>query len=149
LSATLFAKKLGGFLARIPRRAQYIDEREGKSMEPENFLEPEIAVTAAVVAAICSPSLRRFLRRGLVYGTAGALMAGDAITSFTKNVGDGVKQAGSSMTQATQDGTQQTGKTNATAQAETTASTHKKHHAATHKTHREHTGEQEQGRETE
>jgi hypothetical protein len=76
-------------------------------MEPEDFLEPEIAVTAGVVAAICSPRVRQFLRRGLVYGTAGVLIAGDAITSFAKNVGEGAKHAGTSMMQATQEGMQE------------------------------------------
>ncbi len=73
-------------------------------MEPEDFLEPEIAVTAGVVAAICSPRVRQFLRKGLVYGTAGVLIAGDAITSFAKNVGEGARQAGTSMMQSTQGG---------------------------------------------
>ena len=76
-------------------------------MEPEDFLEPEIAVTAGVVAAICSPRVRQFLRKGLVYGTAGVLIAGDAITSFAKNVGEGAKHTGTSMMQATQEGMQE------------------------------------------
>lgn len=58
-------------------------------MDLEDFLEPEIAVTAVVAAAVFSPGARKLLRRGLVYGTAGALMAGDAVTSFARRVGQG------------------------------------------------------------
>jgi hypothetical protein len=65
-------------------------------MELEDYLEPEIAVTAAVTAAIFSPRGRQFLRRGAVYGIAGALMAGDAIASFARNVGQGFRQVGTS-----------------------------------------------------
>lgn len=62
-------------------------------MEVENFLEPEIAVAAAVVAAVTSPQVRGFLRRGAVFGLAGVIAAGDALTTFTKGVGRGVQQA--------------------------------------------------------
>jgi len=58
-------------------------------MDFEDFLEPEIAVTAVVAAAVFSPGARKLLRRGLVYGTAGALIAGDAVTSFARRVGRG------------------------------------------------------------
>ena len=40
-------------------------------MELEDYLEPEIAVTAAVTAALVSPRGRHILRRGAVYGIAG------------------------------------------------------------------------------
>ncbi|BCL81553.1 hypothetical protein ccbrp13_40180 [Ktedonobacteria bacterium brp13] len=55
-------------------------------MEFEDYLEPEIAVTAVVTAALFSPRARKLIRRGLVYGTAGVLMAGDTITSFARSV---------------------------------------------------------------
>ncbi|GCE07396.1 hypothetical protein [Dictyobacter aurantiacus] len=61
-------------------------------MEPEDFVEPEIAVTAAVVAVIFSPRARKLIRQGLVYGTAGVLMAGDAINSFARSVGRSFEQ---------------------------------------------------------
>ena len=63
-------------------------------MEPEDFLEPEVAVTAVVAAAIFSPGARKLIRMGLVYATAGALIAGDAVASFTKNIGQGAQQVG-------------------------------------------------------
>ncbi len=72
-------------------------------MALEDYLEPEIAVTAAVTAVIFSPKARRLIRRGLVYGTAGLLIAGDAITSFARNVGQGMQEAGN----ATQNGAKQ------------------------------------------
>lgn len=65
-------------------------------MELEDFLEPEIAVTAVVAAAIFSPGARKILRRGLVYGTAGALIAGDAVTTFARRIGQGNGQAAQS-----------------------------------------------------
>jgi hypothetical protein len=116
-------------------------ERGGESMEPGDFFEPEVAVTAAVVAAICSPRVRKFVRRGLVYGTAGALIAGDAVTSFAKNVGKGARQAGVSMAQAAQEGVQQAN--------ETPSSIHKNQYAPAQKANRGRTGAQEQGGETE
>jgi len=93
-------------------------------MEFEDFAEPEIAVTAAVAAAIFSPRARQVMRKGLVYGMAGMLAAGDIVTSFTRSVGQGVQQAGQAG-QATQ-GTeaQANGKENREAGA-TTASRRK------------------------
>ncbi len=114
-------------------------------MEPEDFLEPEVAVTAAVVAAICSPRLRRAVRRGLVYGTAGILIAGDAITSFAKNVSEEAKQAGASMAQATQEGVRQAREAASTAQAEVSSSAPRSQRATTSKMSREHIGAREQG----
>jgi len=61
-------------------------------MDLEDFLEPEVAVTAVVAAAVFSPGARKLLRRGLVYGTAGALIAGDAVTSFARRIGQGAGQ---------------------------------------------------------
>jgi hypothetical protein len=68
-------------------------------MELEDYLEPEIAVTAAVTAAVFSPRGRQFLRRGAVYGIAGVLIAGDAITSFVRNIGQGLRQVGASASE--------------------------------------------------
>lgn len=66
-------------------------------MEPGDFAEPEIAVTAAVTAALFSPRMRKLIRKGLVYGMAGVLTAGDTLTSFAKSVGQGMQQASASM----------------------------------------------------
>jgi hypothetical protein len=61
-------------------------------MELDDYLEPEIAVTAAVTAAVFSQRGRQVLRRGAVYGLAGILTVGDAITSFARSVGQGFRQ---------------------------------------------------------
>ncbi len=71
-------------------------------MDLEDYLQPEIAVTAAVTAAVFSPGARRLLRRGVVYGLAGALMAGDAITSFARSIGRGVQEAGATLQSQTE-----------------------------------------------
>lgn len=60
-------------------------------MDPEDFLTPEVGITAAVVAAIASPQVRKVVRQGAVYGLAGVLMAGDAIVSFARGVGQGAQ----------------------------------------------------------
>jgi hypothetical protein len=72
-------------------------------MALEDYLEPEVAVTAVVTAAVFSPRARRVIRRGLVYGMAGVLIAGDAVASFARSVGQGVQEAGASAASAAQD----------------------------------------------
>jgi hypothetical protein len=67
--------------------------RGGKPMELEDFLETEVGVAVAATAALFSPRVRKTLRRGAVYGVAGALMAGDAIAGFARGVGRGAQQA--------------------------------------------------------
>lgn len=71
-------------------------------MALEDFMEPEVAVTAAVTAAVFSPPVRRVIRRGLVYGMAGILIAGDAIASLARGVNQGVQEAGASAASAAQ-----------------------------------------------
>jgi hypothetical protein len=73
----------------------------GERMALDDFLEPEVAITAVVAAAVFSPKARKWVRKGLVYGTAGVLIAGDAVTSLARNVGQGVQQASSAATNAT------------------------------------------------
>jgi flavin-dependent dehydrogenase len=76
-------------------------------MALDDFAEPEIAITAAVTAAIFSPRARKLIRKGLVYGTAGVLVAGDAVASLARGVGQGIQQAGAAATQAAQEAMQQ------------------------------------------
>jgi hypothetical protein len=61
-------------------------------MDFEDLLEPEVAVGAAIAAALFSPRVRGLLRKGAVYGLAGALMAGDAVATAARNVGETVRQ---------------------------------------------------------
>lgn len=79
------------------------EQRKWYQMEINDFVEPEIAVTAAVAAAIFSPRARKVMRKGLVYGMAGVLAAGDMVTSFAHSVGQGVQQAGESTARSPQE----------------------------------------------
>lgn len=74
-------------------------------MAVEDFLESEVAIAIAATAAAISPPVRRVLRRGAVYGIAGVMIAGDAIMSFARGVGNGVQQATTSATNAVQQAT--------------------------------------------
>ncbi|MBA2277120.1 MAG: hypothetical protein H0W06_05095 [Chloroflexia bacterium] len=69
-------------------------------MALEEYLESEVAVAIAATAVAFSPRARRLLRRGAVYGLAGALTAGDAITAFTRGAARGARQAAPSAVQA-------------------------------------------------
>lgn len=71
-------------------------------MDPEDFISPEVGVTAAVVAVVASPQVRKVVRRGAVLGVAGVLMAGDAITSFARGLGQGVNQGAQRVAQQMQ-----------------------------------------------
>lgn len=62
-------------------------------MDIDNFAEPEVAITAALTAAICSPRARKVMRQGLVYGIAGVLVAGDMATSLAKSFSQGIQRA--------------------------------------------------------
>jgi len=66
-------------------------------MAVEDFLESEVAVAVAVTAAVLSPRVRGVMRRGLVYGVAGVLKAGDALSSAV--------QSAAMATQSTTDAT--------------------------------------------
>lgn len=66
-------------------------------MDFEDLLQPEVAVGAAVAAAIFSPRVRGLLRRGAVYGLAGALVAGDAVTTAAKGATHAARQAGTAV----------------------------------------------------
>ena len=62
-------------------------------MAVEDFMEPEVGVAVAITAVVASPQVRNVLRRGAVYGLAGLLMAGDAVSSLAQGVKRGVQQA--------------------------------------------------------
>jgi hypothetical protein len=69
-------------------------EKESEKMALEDFTDPEVAIAAAVAAAVFSPKVRGWLRRGAVYSMAGMLVAGDAISSVARDIGKGVQHAG-------------------------------------------------------
>ena len=67
-------------------------------MALEDYAESEVAVAVAATAAVLSPRVRSYLRRGAVYGLAGVLIAGDAISSFAHGVAQGAQQTAAAAT---------------------------------------------------
>ena len=65
-------------------------------MALEDYLESEVVLAVAATAAVLSPRVRGVLRRGAVYGLAGVLRAGDAISSAAPAVSRGAQQAAAS-----------------------------------------------------
>ena len=65
-------------------------------MNLKHYKDPHIAVAVAATAVVCSPKARAVLRRGAVYGLAGALRAGDALAAFARGVGRGAEEAAAS-----------------------------------------------------
>jgi hypothetical protein len=59
-------------------------------MALDEYFESEVAIAVAVTAAALSPGVRRVLRRGAVYGVAGALKATDVVTAAARGVAQGV-----------------------------------------------------------
>ena len=59
----------------------------------EDFIEPEVGWAVAITAAVASPGVRKVLRKGAVYGLAGILMAGDAVSTLAQGVKRGAQQA--------------------------------------------------------
>ena len=72
-------------------------------MALDEYLESEVVVAVAATAVALSPRVRRVLRRGVVYGLTGALMAGDAITSFGRAAARGAQDATASAAPAPED----------------------------------------------
>ncbi len=71
-------------------------------MNLKHYKDPHIAVAVAATAVVCSPKARAVLRRGAVYGLAGALRAGDALAAFARGVGRGAQEAAASVPGAVQ-----------------------------------------------
>jgi len=61
-------------------------------MALEDFMEPEVGIAIAATAALSSPKVREVARRGLVYGLAGVMMAGDYMAAFAQGVRRGVQE---------------------------------------------------------
>lgn len=76
-------------------------------MDTDDIFNPAVGAAVAITAAVLSPPVRRVVRRGAVYGLAGVLMAGDAISAFTQGVARGARQAA----EAADGKTQQAGST--------------------------------------
>jgi hypothetical protein len=63
-------------------------------MALDDYLDSEVAVAVAATAVALSPRVRRVLRRGAVYGVAGALKATDVVTAAARGVASGVSTQG-------------------------------------------------------
>jgi hypothetical protein len=59
-------------------------------MAADDFMESEVAIAAAATAALFSPRVREVVRKGAVYGMAGALTAGRAVAGVAREAGRGV-----------------------------------------------------------
>jgi nucleoside phosphorylase len=57
----------------------------------DDLVETEVGVAVTATAALFSPRVRGVLRRGAVYGLAGALRAGDVATSAARGLANGVR----------------------------------------------------------
>jgi hypothetical protein len=73
-------------------------------MALDDFIEPEVALAVAVTAAVASPPVRKVLRRGLVYGLAGLMVAGDKIAGAARQLAESAQQTA----KPAGDGTQET-----------------------------------------
>jgi hypothetical protein len=59
----------------------------------DDFVESEVGIAIAATAVALSPQVRGVVRKGLVYGVAGALMAGDMLGALARGVGRGASGA--------------------------------------------------------
>ena len=66
-------------------------------MALDDYLEPEVVIAAAVTAAVASPAVRKWLRKGAVYGLAGLMTLGDRVSGAAKNLAHGAQQMAANM----------------------------------------------------
>lgn len=57
----------------------------------DDFMSTETAFVAAATAAVFSPKTRETIRKGAVYGVAGALKAGDVVAGAARGAVRGVR----------------------------------------------------------
>jgi uncharacterized protein (DUF1786 family) len=79
----------------------------GTEMGLDDFADSKVAIAVAATAAVTSPRVRGVLRRGAVYGVAGTIMAGDAVSAAARGVRHGARQAADSAGGVVQDGAEQ------------------------------------------
>jgi hypothetical protein len=72
-------------------------------MELDDLFDPKVMVAVALTAAISSPPVRKAVRRGAVYGVAGAMIAADRINSLAHSVAENARSAAQSTRQAAAD----------------------------------------------
>lgn len=72
-------------------------------MALEDFADSEVGIAVAVTALALSPKARNVLRRGLVYGLAGAMKAGDAVSNAARGVATQAQNTAASGVAAAQE----------------------------------------------
>jgi hypothetical protein len=66
----------------------------------DDMVSTESAFVAAATAAVLSPKTRATIRKGAVYGVAGALKAGDVVAGAARGVVRGVRGDGTAVADA-------------------------------------------------
>ena len=61
-------------------------------MALDDFFDSEVLIAVLATGVVMSPTGRKFLRRGAVYGLAGALKVGDALGTFGRGVVKGAQE---------------------------------------------------------
>ena len=62
----------------------------GCTVAVDDYLDAHVAIAVAATAAVFSPRARKMLRRGVVYGVTGVLMASDALSAAAGNAKAGL-----------------------------------------------------------
>jgi hypothetical protein len=65
-------------------------------MAVDDFLTSEVAIAAGATAALLSAEVRRAVRKGAVYGTAGVLYAGETVVGAVSGTGRAIGRGVSS-----------------------------------------------------
>jgi len=72
-------------------------------MDLDDLFDPKVMVAVALTAAVSSPPVRKVVRRGAVYGVAGAMIAADRLGALAHRVADNARSAAQSTQQAAAD----------------------------------------------
>ena len=71
-------------------------------MALDDFLDPEVGIAVAATALVASPPVRNVVRRGLVYGLATMMRAGDAVSTAARGVAESAQQTAATGDTATE-----------------------------------------------
>jgi hypothetical protein len=72
-------------------------------MALDDFVSPEVGIAVAATAVVASPQVRTTVRRGLVYGLAGLLRAGDAVSAAARGLAESAQQTAAAGVAATRE----------------------------------------------
>jgi len=76
-------------------------------MALEDFVAPEVGIAVAATTLALSPQVRGVIRKGLVYGLAGVLRAGDAVSTTARGAAQSAQEVVVSTSAAATDVTKQ------------------------------------------